>query len=774
MVQEYLLEKTRYLLGSLKPFIYLLPKETTRIDYLIDNHKCEVRQIIYDNCFKIEGFAATLNVTESIDNRLDFSTSVTLSMREKWDEKWIAFIKELKDKNCYVVVEDNNGTQYIQSPEFYSAFTYSYAFNTNEQGNVAQLTYKCDCNMPVIILDANIGATKTYGEDCAYQKGGITNFKMIPYQYAFINSDDGTCEFSEIICIDGKTPQKIEFIPETFQFTQSFDGRNYEERLAFRIPLSDYKYYFRYNLVEFKENRYAIVFQTLQGYWIASGFEFGFETTYTVATSESVEELNYIEITLQHVGQNSIFYDEDEPQIIESLTEHYIPVTQPVKDPVTTLYLQSWQCVSKTQSIYTLVQMVTLGGVPTDKYLCLEGYEEYYHNLNIIGTYNENDNLGFELKFTNSECAVTDNCKFTKMTKEVYLFSDIGDYYDVHIQNNCDWEITNLPDWIDCSQTSGEGGTDYVVRFTSRQNATSNPVVAFATLSSFDNSVTIQFILENRVGWITPIEHNITARKQTVVSYVDAGGEDFYICGYPPSVSVVKNASTSSVSITVSENTSPVSTRQFTVYVCKASGERGNIYIRQDHIYVRETEEIGSYLCVGGNSYKNILVYKGYTSDNINILANTAIGDLILTDDYNCHIDDGSSIYRWKTDTGETICQNGSKYVREDYEVSTDGGETWTSTGQYRTGSLVEESSSDCADIQYKWVVDTTRWICVGTTSYYYEVKYESTDGENWIRTEPEEIRQSQTTRLENDGECGYIAPMYRWVDDGDNYICDD
>lgn len=774
MVQEYLLDRCRYLAGSLKPFIYLLPKETTRIDYLIDNYKCEVRQIIYDTCFKIEGFAATLNVTESIDNRLDFSTSVTLSMREKWDEKWITFIKELKDKNCYVVVEDYNGTQYIQSPEFFSAFTYSYTFNTNEQGNIAQLTYNCDCNMPVIILDTNIEATKTYGEDCAYQKGGIINFKMIPYQYAFINNDEDTCEFSEITCTDGEALHKIEFIPETFQFRQQFDGRNYQETLVFRIPLSDYKYYFRYNLVEFKENRYAIVFQTLQGYWVASGFEFGFEPTYTVETSDSVDELNYIEITLQHVGQNSIFYCEDEPEVIESLTEYFIPVTQPIKDPITGLELQYWHCVSKTESIYTLIQMVTMSGTPTDKYKCLEGYEQVYANLNIIGTYTASTTFDFQIRFNNSECAIKDNCKFEKMTKDVYTFAYVGQYYDVVIKNPCNWTLNDIPSWLNCSQLSGDGGIEYTVRFTSRQNASNNRIVAYGTLQSFDNVELVQFVLENRAEWINPIEHHITAKKQTISSYIDADFNDYYICGYPPEVKVEKVNGTSQIRMTVEENPSFTQTRSYVVRICKRNGDVGQIYIYQDHLYRREVEALGFFICVDGTSYKKILVYKGYTPDDINILTDeTIIGDKLIENDFNCQFENGTIQYRWNTNTGETICQGADKYAREDYEVSNDGGQTWTKTGEYRIGQLIEASSSDCVDIQYKWVVDYTRWICVDTTSYYYEVKYESTDGENWIKTEPEEIQPSQEIRLEEDTDCGWSDTTYRWVDDGDNYICD-
>ena len=721
MVQEYLLQRCRYLAGSLKPFIYLLPRETTRIDYLIDNYQCEVRQIIYTDCIRIGGFKTTLSVTESVDNRLDFSTNVSISLRENWGEDWIELISTLIKMNCYVVVEDYNGIQYIQSPEFISDFTYTYDFNSDTQGHIAQLTYKCDCNMPVIILDTNITPTETYDNDCSYHNGDIIEFRMSPYNYVLIDNDVDTGEFSTITCTGGESMHKIEFTKDSFHFTQTYDGKNYQETLVFRIPLSDYKYYFRYNLVEFKENRYAVCFKTACGNWIASGFEFGFQPTYTIETSESVEELNLIEITLHHVGQNSIFYCEGNPIFEDSITEIYVPVTRNIKDPITGLDLQYWHCISKTEAIYTLIQMVTLSGVPTDNYLCLEGYEEYYQNLNIINTYEATDTFDFELTFTNSDCAIMDNCKFIKMTKEVYTFRSIGDYYDVHIQNPCNWTLNNIPLWITATRLSGDGGIDYVVRFTSKQNAGDNRIVSYSTLQSVDNVSTIQFILEKNTGWVNPLEHHINAMNQSVVSYVDADYDDYNVCMIGYGIGTIeKMPDTSSIRIYIPENTDPENTRTFQLKLCNTkTGDDATIKIYQDHIYVRWVEDINNFICVNGASYKKEIKYKGYTPDNINIVTEeTRIGAQLISDDYNCQFDDGETMYRWNTNTGQTICSNGDKYAREDYEVSYDGGSTWTSTGEYRIGALIEASSPDCAVVQYKWEVDDTRWECVGTTSY--------------------------------------------------------
>ena len=783
MVTDYNLEKARYLAGSLKPFIYIIPKEGTRIDYLIDNHKCEVKQIYFFFFFKIEGVKTMLNVTETVDNRLDFATNVTLSMRENWGEAWVALLNQLKTMNVYVVVEDYSGAQYIQTPEFTSFFQYTFDFNTgSNQGHIAQIIYSCDCNMPIIILNNKISATQTFGNDCGYQNGGIRDLKLTPFQYVFIDNNVETGQFTTITCTGGETMHKIEFTPDSFQFRQQYDGRQYQERLTFRIPLSDYKYYFAYNLIEFKENRYAITFETSQGNWIASGFEFGMQPTYTIETSESVEELNFIEITLQHAGQNSIFYCSDRtPSIIDSTTEIYIPVTQPIKDPVTGLNLNYWHCTSKTESIYTLIQMVTESGIPTDRYMCLKGYEEYYRNFNITGTYEKDAKFDFSLTFTNYDCAIKDNCKFTKMTKEVYSFSNIGDNYEVHIQNPCPWTLNDIPSWIECDRLSGDGGIDYVVHFTSKENATDNRKLSFSYLQSFDNISTIQFILEKHVKWLNPVEHHITAMGQTVTTYVNLDYEDYEICEIPSALDAQKIRGTSTIKIKVPENDDESAVKIYKIGVCNTlSGEKGYINIYQDHIYTRWAEDVGNYICVNGTSYQRVIKYKGYKEDDINILTDVATtGAKLIDADPRCSFDETNGElykYQWK-DIDGTICDNFNLYKKQIKWETHDGGVTWNMTNEYRKSDLIESGSSECQQEKpksYKYIIDESKYDCNGTSSYYMECKWWTYDNLEWYKVEPEQCRISSTLRKKNDLNCGFaeIVPGYneKWEQSTETY----
>ena len=130
----------------------------------------------------------------------------------------------------------------------------------------------------------------------------------------------------------------------------------------------------------------------------------------------------------------------------------------------------------------------------------------------------------------------------------------------------------------------------------------------------------------------------------------------------------------------------------------------------------------------------------------------------------------GETITRWITMTGENdyACSGTTKMSKEKEQQSTDGGNTWTDTGSYRTGSTVlEVNSTDCGyvpEAQYRWKAATTDdYMCSGTSKYYkvyYEVSYDG--GTTWQHVQPEETRRGNLIEA-NSTDCGYIAPQYRW-----------
>lgn len=178
------------------------------------------------------------------------------------------------------------------------------------------------------------------------------------------------------------------------------------------------------------------------------------------------------------------------------------------------------------------------------------------------------------------------------------------------------------------------------------------------------------------------------------------------------------------------------------------------------------------------NKYK---VYRKYTTDDNGITwVETDEYRIVLVEENSkdC-ITETPTNTRWVETTGY-ICANKNKYAKEIKQISTDGGKTWTDTGEYRQGKLIEENSKDCGGtIQYKWVdtgefecgsnlsSDSTivdeapgeltketlyRWVvaqgaydyvCDNKVKYYLYVRQQSTDGGlTWSEVQPREVQK--------------------------------
>lgn len=138
------------------------------------------------------------------------------------------------------------------------------------------------------------------------------------------------------------------------------------------------------------------------------------------------------------------------------------------------------------------------------------------------------------------------------------------------------------------------------------------------------------------------------------------------------------------------------------------------------------------------------------------------------------------TIYRWLTLTGpnDYLCSGTTKYEKQVYQQSTDGGMTWTNVQpvQYRRGAVLETDSPDCGyvpDPQYRWkAAPASDYMCSGTSKYYkeyYEVSYD--EGVTWEHVVPEQTRRGSLIEAQST-DCGYIPPQYRWYTSQREYIC--
>lgn len=727
MIQEYK-QKCGYNIGSLKPYIYIILKNGALINYKVDNGLVDAKSITANHIYKLYGNNVLLTNKETYNERFNFSSEVSITINEMINEPWFYALGVLRNNMFYVVVENMQGEQFIQSVEFPSEFTYNYTFNNGSvAANYNTLTFKCQSNIPTMLLDNNINETQTLiPEKCGYNIGNVKNLKLCNFKSTYIKKLDNF-KFENIFTNGDDRYELVEFNKDSFSFTESYQNDKFTDTLTFTIPLSKYKFVFHYNLIEFKKNRYTITFQTLNNVTIASGFEFGYFPSYTIQTSEDVNTPNTITITLKHVGEEPLLYTSDE--------NPYIVDTSSVRTPLSTIqtpdneFISTDVCINETQAVHTLVQEYTVTGQPLNKYWCLEGYELKYNFLNIVGTYTYYDDFGSTMIFNSAKCAVQQDCQIIKSLPVQIIFTKINESVTYTIQSTCDWSLSGIPSWLNVNITSGLANEETTVVLRATQNPTAEGKSSIITMTSGNDTRQTNVILQDLSAWISPLSISCTAQSQTVNSFLlnDTISSD---------VSVVDSGGTTvsfqqkNINILVGENKSEENQKTYRIILKNNKlNDTKTIVVIQDKIYVEyKWLSESAYICSGRNSYKELTKFIGYTPNNINIQTDVVIaGELIKENDARCV----ATMTRWK-DTNQTICQGATKYVLQEEEVSYDYGATWEKSGNTRPGSVIEKDSPDCSN-QYTWVYENTN-ICINGNLYKQYIKYYN-DGINMIPT---------------------------------------
>lgn len=175
----------------------------------------------------------------------------------------------------------------------------------------------------------------------------------------------------------------------------------------------------------------------------------------------------------------------------------------------------------------------------------------------------------------------------------------------------------------------------------------------------------------------------------------------------------------------------------------------------------------GQTTCVNTDKYQVLEEEQTTNGTEWTPTGNTKNGEIIESNSFDC----GRIDYRWSDVEGEYMCEGTSKYQKQVYQQTTNGTD-WVDVEpkQYQKGSLIEEESYDCGQVNYRWQVIDNETTCVGTDKYYVETYQQTTDGEHWTNVVPEQKRNG-TIAESNSFDCGYIA--YRWEVLNDETMCD-
>ena len=179
------------------------------------------------------------------------------------------------------------------------------------------------------------------------------------------------------------------------------------------------------------------------------------------------------------------------------------------------------------------------------------------------------------------------------------------------------------------------------------------------------------------------------------------------------------------------------------------------------------------YICSGTSKYTKEYYQVSYDSGvtwSYVVPTQTRAGELIESGSTDCGYE---AIYKWEVISGYT-CSGCTKYEKTQKFVSTDSGTTWEAVipVEYGIGNIIEQGSTDCGcSTQYRWVIISGEYICIGTTKYIKEKKQVSyNNGVTWQDVVPSETRANGIIE-EQSVDCGYIEPIYRWID---GEMCDD
>ena len=502
MLSEYLIN-CKYRVGTLKRFIYLIPSTST-INYTVDNGEAVVMSV-NGLVNKLKCANVQLTSEESMDGRFKFNNKVIIKLFENQTSGLTEILNNLIKNNYKVVVEDLEGTQFICNVEFPSFVTYDYNFASNTiSPNTATVTFASDSNFPTLEIKQKITNTTLMGDyGCAYNTGAIKTLKLCDIKNTYIVRGESTFEGVYATGAYEESPYKtINFLKNSFNFTENYNGQKYTHTLSFTIPLSDYKSYWQYNLIEFTQNKYVALFDTVNGTTIASGYNNGYFPSYTITTSDSVGTLNTITITLTHISEQCFAYNNSNS--LDNLINKDVRIMYTGVKPfyVNSQYYPTSKCINNRQSAATMLQEITSTGDKLENYWVLEGYEQDFEGSgkNIVGTYKTTSYMnGVTIVTNDSSCASFGVCELTQRPDPVYYLDINTKSVTAPIQSNCAWQIVNKPEWIDLSITSGNADTVYNLVITS--NREENLSGTF-TIVTGDNSYNITVNYEPLSKWI--------------------------------------------------------------------------------------------------------------------------------------------------------------------------------------------------------------------------------------------------------------------------------
>lgn len=724
-VSIYKNNECRYNIDKLEKVVYLISADALRKIH-IDDGEAYVDQIVQEP-LSLAVYDIVLSDTDELDERYKFTHTLTFSMNG------YANYRDFEGR-YYAIVKTIDGVYWLVNPMFPCKVTYTYTLDAN--GSHTDFTLATISNHPTLRVHGLNHATPYV---CGYRHCKFDTLRLNEKKFSLIDGD--TIKYSN----DGF--KDVVYNKNSASLTEQFDGKNIQHTITFNIKFDDYKSSWHYNLLEFTNNLYAAIITTTCDKYILTGFHFGLRPAFTVTANDDFTMDNIqIQLVDSHDNGDTIGY-------VNEINEQ----EQTGYTYVFTSENGGFECIGQGKARYILKKQIDVFGYDTGNYLALVGYQDKFPELNIVGTFSETE------EFYTSLCG--DTCKFQSSFPSSFIFNTVS-CRDYSVLSEDAWTITSSAPHITVSPTYGEANTTYTVRVCNTLTPTDTPVTSQLLLSYCNGQNRTYEVIVSKgnscfpTGQVYDISANgqyVTAPTSCCVqSVVDTGG-------------VITNIVIQSnyIKVWVPQNDTG-SARQFILRVTFCDGTIADITINQGVGFERWVKE--SETCVGNQKCDVERKYTGTTASDINTRTNE-------TRTTNCVVSSecSGSNTRW-IDTTDTTCSGGKKYYIQAEQISTDGGQTWTLTGNKRLGSETSDSPAECEGTETYEDWRTDGWVCDGTTKYERERLYTSTDNTNWIATNT--YRRTSTVLETNSVDCGYTPGSDEWSCEkweiADGYICEE
>lgn len=291
-----------YRLGRLNDHIYLVDK-SHKLKYLADGLSVEMVSPLSD-VKRCKTYLTIFNQSENDYGKYRFENTLELTLLEEYTNAMFPVLSNLRLNKYYVIIEDKDGTQYMLNPDADMVMSYEYTFTTaDEEQNTITITLKNIQNHPLLMVKNKVTEyTDIYDSQCRYNFSQSYWLRMSLFGDIKIKDDNGDIEDVKLINNDSNVLKTIDFLPKSFSMTETYEDGYFTVTLKFNIEMSEFKYTFPYNLIEFSDNRYSAVFATHNKNLVFCGINSPLVPKYQITTSEDDGTLNIVTVTLTSVS----------------------------------------------------------------------------------------------------------------------------------------------------------------------------------------------------------------------------------------------------------------------------------------------------------------------------------------------------------------------------------------------------------------------------------------------------------------------------------------